>query len=99
MTDIEYIGVFSDDFDRASEGGRIAAKKGGRVAGGGAEYRISRFSIKGEYLHARFADMKVVSRNLTIGPLSNLFPVPENPFTHSANLSTNILRVGVNLYF
>lgn len=70
-----------------------------RVAGGGAEYRISRFSIKAEYLHARFGDMTAVSRNLTTGRGANTVSVPENPFTHSANLSTNIVRGGVNLHF
>jgi opacity protein-like surface antigen len=97
VTDFHYLGAFSDDFARARESGRISIEKCGWVAGGGVEYRISRFSLKGEYLHARFGDMTVVSRNLTLG--MDLFPVPENPFTHSANRSTNIVRVGVNLFF
>jgi outer membrane immunogenic protein len=94
LTDIDYVGVFTDDF-RARENGTISPNKSGWVAGGGAEYLISRFSIKAEYLHAKFGDMTVVSRNLTVGTSG----VPENPFTHSANFSTNIVRGGVNFYF
>jgi opacity protein-like surface antigen len=97
VTDIDYLGTFSDDYASARESGTVSRNKTGWVAGAGAEYRISRFSIKAEYLHTKFRDFGTESFNLTVGTPG--VAVPENRFEHSVNLSSNIVRGGVNFYF
>jgi len=100
LTGIDSIGVFLDDYDFARANVPVAIDyRGGWAAGGGAEYRISRFSIKGEYLYTNFGDMSATTRNLVVGFDSPPNPIPRNPFTHTTNLSANILRAGLNFHF
>jgi outer membrane immunogenic protein len=98
-TEIDSVGVFIDDYDFARASAPINQNKGGWVTGGGAEFRVSRFSIKGEYLHVGFGDLSIVSSNMVTGRGSDPTPIPRNPFTHTTNLSTNIVRAGLNFYF
>lgn len=98
VTDVNYKALFTDTFATAAENGGVNANQTGWIAGGGAEVKLShRWSLKGEMLHADFGSMTNTSTNLTAftPPIS----YPTNVFTHSADLTSNIFRTGLNLHF
>lgn len=70
-----------------------SAVRTGWVVGGGLEYAFDRnWSLKGEYLYAKFGDLNG----------SSVFPPPNAPnFTHDhkVELSTQVLRAGLNFKF
>jgi outer membrane immunogenic protein len=95
---VNYTAVFTDTFATAHENGGYNATRSGSVFGIGAEDKINpRVSIKGEYLFANFGSLSATSTNLTA--FSPAIAYPMNPFTHSANLTASLLRLGVNLHF
>ena len=100
VTDFNYKAQFADTFATATENGGVNENRTGWIGGGGAEFRLTHhWSVKGEYLHADFGGVRTTSTNLfaTFGGTPVAFPT--NIWTHRANLTTNIGRVGVNFRF
>jgi opacity protein-like surface antigen len=82
--------VFSDSV-QALEAGKIDTNKTGYAVGGGVETALThRLSLKAEYLHVQFGDATVPG---------NLPPAVIQAFTHTADLSADIVRVGLNYRF
>ncbi len=70
-----------------------SSTKAGWVLGGGLEYGLSRnWSIKAEYLYARFTGLSVSG---TVVPAAGF----TNTMSGSANFTTQNLRAGVNYHF
>ena len=78
--------------DGALESGKLDAAKAGYVIGAGGEAPLTdRLSVKAEYLYVKFSDT-TTSGNL---PAS----AAPQAFTHSSDLTANILRLGLNYRF
>jgi outer membrane immunogenic protein len=104
MTNFNYSEDFIDTFPTppskpAHESASTSGTLTGWTGGGGVEFKTtagSRWSWKAEYLFADFGSgVKVTSTNLTA--FSTAFPT--NVFTHRADLTQNIFRVGFNYRF
>jgi outer membrane immunogenic protein len=96
MTGLNYQAVFTDTFANAHESGGTNNVRTGWAAGGGAEVKVGhRWSVKGEYLRTGFGDVSNTSANLNT--TSGAFPA--SVFTHTANLTGNVYRFGVNFHF
>ncbi len=68
----------------------------GYVAGIGSEVALNaKWSLKAEYLHLNFANISTTSDNLTRG--SQQFT--GTPFSHSADLTSDVIRIGLNYKF
>jgi outer membrane immunogenic protein len=91
--------LFTDTFATAAESATISSTRVGWTAGAGGEYALMNgWSVKGEYLYVDLGRASTTSTNLTaFGPPP--FPFPVNVFTHSINLRSNIVRVGLNYKF
>lgn len=91
--------LFTDTFATANESASISTTRYGWTAGVGGEYALMNgWSIKAEYLYVDLGRASTTSTNLTaFGPPAVLFPA--NVFTHTANLTSNIGRVGINYKF
>jgi len=98
VTNVNYQALFTDTFATAHENGGVDSTEKGWVGGGGIEIKPGkRWSFKGEFLHADFGNgVKVISTNLTAPSTTSW---PQNPFTHTADLSANLARFGVNFHF
>lgn len=98
MTDLNYQAVFTDTFASATENGGVDATQHTWVYGGGAEFRVSmHLSVKGEYLYAKFDTVSTTSTNFMA--FTPPIPFTTNPFTHTAALTLNVIRGGVNIRF
>lgn len=90
--------VFTDTFATAAESGNISTTRVGWTAGAGGEYALmNNWSVKAEYLYVDLGRATTTSTNLTA--FTPPFPFPSNIFTHSVDLRSNIVRVGVNYKF
>ena len=88
--------TFTDTFAGATESGAIRDTRVGWTAGLGSEYAVGNgWSVKAEYLYVDLGRSSVTSTNLN----DTVRLYPGNPFTHSADLKSNIVRVGVNYKF
>lgn len=95
---LRYTGTFTDDFATALETASASKFRSGWTAGGGADIRFGNgWSLQPEYLHADFGTMTVPGGTLTAFTPSQSFP--ENTFSHSVKLRTNIVRVGMHYHF
>jgi outer membrane immunogenic protein len=90
--------LFTDTFATAHENFSDSRTKSDWIYGVGYEHAYNdKWSFKLEYLHADFGKVTGTSNNLTaFAPVQNF---PTNTFTHSADLSLNLFRVGVNYRF
>jgi outer membrane immunogenic protein len=89
---------FTDTFSAASESAAIRDTRLGWTAGVGTEYAFGGgWSLKAEYLYVDLGRASATSTNLTsfAGGTAN----PSNVYTHSVDLKSNIVRVGVNYKF
>jgi outer membrane immunogenic protein len=87
--------VFTDNLGPALETGSISSVKAGWTIGGGVEAGLwDRWTVKGEYLYLDFAGASVTSNNLVA--LVPPTPFPANIFHHSADLKSQLVRVGLN---
>ncbi|MET4262470.1 outer membrane immunogenic protein [Bradyrhizobium sp. S3.12.5] len=83
---------FTDTFT-VTESAAIRDTRVGWTAGVGSEHAIGGgWSLKAEYLYVDLGRSTATSTNLTAGALQNVF-------THSVDLKSNIVRVGVNYKF
>ncbi|WP_234678884.1 outer membrane protein [Bradyrhizobium monzae] len=80
----------------ATESGAIHDTRVGWTAGVGGEYAVGNgWSLKAEYLYVDLGRSTATSTNLVLGATS----YPSNVYTHSVDLKSNIVRVGVNYKF
>jgi opacity protein-like surface antigen len=87
--------TFADLFG-SFESGIFSTTRVGFAAGGGIEASLwDHWSAKAEYLYVHFSPVSVAS-NLMVFPAT---PVPSQPFTHSADLSAHMVRLGLNYRF
>ena len=86
---------FTDTFAGATESASISKTKAGWTVGVGTEYALMNgWSVKAEYLYVDLGSENTTSRNLVAGA-----PHPENVFSHSVDLRSNIVRGGLNYKF
>jgi outer membrane immunogenic protein len=98
VTNLNYQSLFTDTFATAHEAGGVKSNQMGWVAGGGLEYKTGKhWSIKGEYLYGDFGSVRQIGTDLTAFTPPIAFPT--NPFTHTADLTSNIYRFGFNYRF
>ncbi|OPY97372.1 hypothetical protein A5906_38795 [Bradyrhizobium sacchari] len=90
--------VFTDNyFAGASESGTVRDTRVGWTAGLGGEYAVGNgWSLKAEYLYVDLGRIATTSTNLTSATFG---PFPASVYTHSVDLKSNIVRVGVNYKF
>lgn len=90
--------VFTDNFFAgASESGAVRDTRVGWTAGLGGEYAVGNgWSLKAEYLYVDLGRISTTSTNLTSATFG---PFPTSVNTHSVDLKSNIVRVGVNYKF
>jgi outer membrane immunogenic protein len=93
--------LFTDAFPvtpGASESASTSTTRYGWTAGVGGEYALMNgWSVKAEYLYVDLGRASTTSTNLTVGVPPLAFP--ESVFTHSVDLRSNIVRVGLNYKF
>lgn len=99
LTNLNYQEVFTDTFATGHENGGVKQTRTGFAAGGGAEYALGRIILRGEYLYAGFGRVSATSTNFTALFNQQQVAFPTNVFTHTANLHSNIVRVGVSFRF
>ena len=88
---------FTDTFAAATESGAIRDTRVGWTAGVGGEYAVGNgWSLKAEYLYVDLGRSSVTSNNLSLGGGA---PLSAQTFTHSFDIKSNIVRVGVNYKF
>jgi outer membrane immunogenic protein len=98
IADVKANFLFSDTFATAAESAVISETRVGWTAGGGAEYALMNgWSVKGEYLYVDLGRANTTSTNLTAFAPPIAFPT--NVFSHSVDLRSNIVRVGLNYKF
>ncbi|MGL4285052.1 MAG: outer membrane protein [Phreatobacter sp.] len=98
LTSIRQNFTFTDTFATAAESASFSNTKLGFAVGAGGEYAIApHWTVKAEYLYVNFGRSSGTSTNLTAFTPAIAFPT--NTFTHSANLSSHIVRLGVNYQF
>jgi outer membrane immunogenic protein len=86
---------YTDD-DMDTESASMSKTKVGWTVGGGVEYALSQaWSVKVEYLYVDLGSEQITTHNL----FDNGHPVPDQPFSHSASLRSNIVRAGLNYKF
>ncbi|WP_445215983.1 outer membrane protein [Bradyrhizobium sp. Pa8] len=90
---------FTDTFiGGATESGTIRDTRVGWTAGVGTEYAFGGgWSLKAEYLYVDLGKVSATSTNLMT--FAGTTPSPSNAYTHSVDLKSNIMRVGVNYKF
>jgi outer membrane immunogenic protein len=80
----------------SSESASASATKTGWVIGGGVETALpGKLSFGVEYLYVKFGSISATSTNFTAFGVG----YPTNVFSHSADLSSNIVRVRLNKQF
>jgi outer membrane immunogenic protein len=98
ISNINYKSAFTDTFATASAYNSFPSTAYGFAVGGGAEYALTaNWSIKGEYLYVNFA--KTSDTSATLQAFTPAVAFPTNTFTHSADLTSNIVRLGLNYKF
>lgn len=90
---------FTDTFvGGATESAAIRDTRVGWTAGVGTEYAFGGgWSLKAEYLYVDLGRVTATSTNLVA--FAGTTPFPSNVYTHSADIKSNIVRVGVNYKF
>ena len=89
---------FIDTFAAATESAAICDTRVGWTAGVGTEYAFgSGWSLKAEYLYVDLGRASTTSTNLAAFVPAVAFP--SSVYTHSVDLKSNIVRVGVNYKF
>jgi outer membrane immunogenic protein len=96
VTELKYGNTFTDTYSPAFETGSISNTKVGWTVGGGGEFALSNdWTVRAEYLYVDFSGVS------SAGNVSNSVTTSGTPpvLTHSANLTANIIRGGINYRF
>jgi outer membrane immunogenic protein len=103
VTDLGTSQTFTDpvlSFFNALESINASSTKVGWVAGAGVEYGLSRnWSVRAEYLHVDFGSVSGTGALVPTAGLIAQGNTAPNPFNHSANLTADMVRGGVNYHF
>jgi outer membrane immunogenic protein len=100
LTRLQYQGTFADfTIGPTTESASVDEGRPGWSAGGGVEYALGRWSVAALYLRTDFGSATTVSRNLTSNFGGTIITFPNAPFTHTASLRADLLRVGINYGF
>jgi outer membrane immunogenic protein len=98
-TNLKYASLFTDTYASANESASVSTTKTGWVAGGGVDFKLSHhLSVRPEYLYADFGTVSSAGTVLTT-QYEGTYQWPENPFTHTASLTSSIYRFGINYRF
>jgi len=98
VADVKYSERFTDTFATALETASKSTTQAGWTAGGGIELPIApNWSMKAEYLYYDLGSISTTSTNLTAYTPAIAFPT--NVFSHTASITANVVRVGVNFRF
>jgi outer membrane immunogenic protein len=85
--------TFTETFAGGTESASISRTKAGWTVGAGTEYALAMgWSVKAEYLYVDLGRETTTSTNF----VSTFGAAPTNVFTHSVDLRSNIVRVGLN---
>ena len=96
FTDLRGNFSFSDAAYGITETASVSGTVTGYTVGGGIETKLSQqWSVKAEYLYVKFPSLST-SGILGVGLFA---PQAFQTFTHSIDLSANIVRVGLNYHF
>ncbi len=100
---VKYTEHFTDTYADADESASKSSAQTGWTAGAGAEYLLapaSKWSVKAEYLYASLGTMTGTSNSLTASDGEDgRTSFPAVTFTHTAAVSMNLIRVGINYHF
>jgi outer membrane immunogenic protein len=103
VTDLSSSQSFTDAYlstINAGESFSASSTRAGWVAGAGIEYGVSRnWSLRAEYLHVDFGSVSGTGAMVPNAVLIAQGNTAPNPFNHSANLTADILRLGINYRF
>jgi outer membrane immunogenic protein len=89
---------FTDTFAAATESAAIRDTRVGWTAGVGSEYAVGNgWSFKAEYLYVDLGRSTTTSTNLAAFAPAIAFPT--NVYTHSVDIRSNIVRLGLNYKF
>ncbi|MBR0716064.1 outer membrane protein [Bradyrhizobium liaoningense] len=98
IADVKGDFTFTDTWGDATESAAIRGTRVGWTAGVGGEYAVGNgWSLKAEYLYVDLGRSTVTSANLKAFAVPVSYP--DNVFTHSVDLKSNIVRLGVNYKF
>jgi outer membrane immunogenic protein len=98
MTSIKIEDTFTDTFATAAESVSKSKSKTGWTLGAGYEYAMpNNWSFKAELLYLDFG--KVTTDGSTLTAFTPVTSFPMNPFSHSATLKGEVIRVGFNYKF
>ena len=94
LTQLESDFLFTDN-NGVLESARINATKTGYTVGAGFETPVAdRLSLKAEYQYVNFGKSGATVTGNNLAPF-----FPDQVFTHTSDVSANILRVGLNYHF
>ncbi len=100
---VKYTEHFTDTNASADESASQSSAQTGWTLGAGAEYLLgpaSKWSVRFEYLYASLGTMSGTSTNLTSSDgEGGTSTYPNVMFTHSAAVSLNVLRAGIDYHF
>lgn len=95
---VRYSAQFTDTYATANEAATGSKFRSGWVVGGGADIAMGGgWSIQPEYLHADFGTWSIPGGTLTTASPAATYP--DNPFTHTIRLRSDIARVGLHYHF
>ena len=105
VTQLKYNSTFTDNAGGGFPSGMLdigtpSTTKVGWTIGGGVEAALwAHWAVKAEYLYVNFGSVTGASTNSVNPAYALAVGGPSiNPFSHSANLTANILRVGLNYH-
>nr|WP_306671946.1 outer membrane beta-barrel protein [Geothrix sp. SG10] len=98
LTSLKIEDSFSDTFATAAESVSKSKSKLGWTLGAGYEYATpDHWTFKAEILYLDFGKVSVDGGTLTAFTPATAFPT--SPFTHTANLKSEVVRIGFNYKF
>jgi outer membrane immunogenic protein len=100
VTNIKADFKFTDTFAGMYEAASVSETKAGWTVGGGIEMGIAKhWSIKSEYLYTDFGSISTTGRFSNSSFPGFVTVGANNPFNHSIDLRTHMVRIGINYLF
>jgi outer membrane immunogenic protein len=100
---VKYTEHFTDTYLSADETASQSSAQTGWTLGAGAEYLLgaqSKWSVRFEYLYASLGTMTGTSNNMSSSDGEDgTVSYPNVIFTHSAGVSMNVIRAGIDYHF
>ena len=95
---VAYREAFTDNFASATEGASAKKMLGGWTAGVGAEVRLSEhWTMRPEYLYADLGSISV--SDTTLKAYTPPIAFPTNTFSHSADVTMSVARIGLDYHY